>query len=107
MSAYLISRDISGQRPLRVVVDDPPPCLWCGDPVTEPSMDGPLVCALCDMGRRDDADDWMMRKQRRDHFAYVIDHIAATQPEGKYPPFSGPEYFTMFRLNGVPQENPE
>lgn len=33
-----------------VINEDPPPCLWCGTKVHSPSMNGPLMCANCDMG---------------------------------------------------------
>ncbi len=100
MTTYWIRRDISGQPPLRVDHEGPPPCLWCGEPVLSPSMDGPLVCGLCDMGRL--GEHWMNYSARKQHLRYCIDHIIATQPEGRYPKYAGPEWFNLFKLNGVP-----
>jgi hypothetical protein len=54
MTTYFINR--AGKLPLKIVYEGVPPCLWCGDPVSQPSMDGPLVCALCDCGLVSDAE---------------------------------------------------
>lgn len=69
-----------GLKPFVVEYEGVPPCLWCGRPVERPSMDGPLVCACCDMGV-----DWKTKerwtsevwKERHDHRAAEIDRIAA------------------------------
>jgi hypothetical protein len=47
-----------------------PPCLYCGEPVTSPSMDGPLVCGPCDIGRNRDGTRWTeaQAKERHAHF---------------------------------------
>lgn len=48
MPLYFINR--RDLPPLQVAYEGTPPCLWCGEPVVVPSMDGPLVCSLCDCG---------------------------------------------------------
>ncbi len=54
---YFISQGLL--RPaLEVEIEGVPPCLFCGDPVTSPSMDGPLVCGRCDCGRNPDGSRW-------------------------------------------------
>lgn len=57
MSRYFISQGIA-YPPIEVEIDGVPPCLFCGDPVTRPSMDGPLVCGSCDCGRNRDGSQW-------------------------------------------------
>ena len=47
--SYYITRSLLGMPPMRVDYTGTPPCLWCGEPVWSPSMDGPLVCPPCDM----------------------------------------------------------
>lgn len=54
MKTYFIPR--KGKPDLKVSYAGTPPCLWCDAPVAEPSMDGPLVCGLCDSGLIRDAD---------------------------------------------------
>jgi hypothetical protein len=51
-------------NPIHVRIKGIPPCLWCGEPVTDPSMDGPLVCPWCDMGKNRDGTPW----SAKDHF---------------------------------------
>ena len=54
---YFISQGLL--RPaLEVEIEGVPPCLFCGDPVGSPSMDGPLVCGSCDCGRNRDGSCW-------------------------------------------------
>jgi hypothetical protein len=54
---YFISQGLL--RPaLEVEIDGVPPCLFCGESVTSPSMDGPLVCGSCDRGRNRDGSKW-------------------------------------------------
>lgn len=68
---YFISR--LGLEPLEVSYEGVPPCLWCGVPVKHPSMDGPLVCSLCDCGcvrdangiRRWSAEEYLERQAHR------------------------------------------
>ena len=38
------------------------PCMWCGNIVTTSSMDGPGVCALCDIGCKVDETTGEIRK---------------------------------------------
>lgn len=105
---YWISRDILGQPPLRVEHEGPPPCLWCGEPVTNPSMDGPLVCGPCDSnggaftigyadGRVERVGTPRITPAHREHFRYCIDTIVASQPYGHYPLDAGPGWFTEER----------
>lgn len=54
---YLISQGLL-HPPLEVELEAPPPCLYCGEPVLRPSMDGPLVCACCDCGCNHDGTRW-------------------------------------------------
>lgn len=97
---YYIRRDISGQPPLSVEHEGPPPCLYCGEPVTRPSMDGPLVCGPCDMDGgtirtvRDGKVVLLSGTPRisewhRAHFKHCIDSIIAT---GRYPADAGPTW---------------
>lgn len=102
--SYLISRDISGKPPLQLSHEGPPPCLYCGEPVLRPSMDGPLVCGPCDGNGGavtfvDAEGTHIMGTPRitprhREHFRYCVEHIVATQPDGRFPPDAGPEWFT-------------
>lgn len=52
-----------------------PPCFWCGVPVTRPSMDGPLVCPMCDMGKNQDGSKKTTAQYLvgREHFATMIE----------------------------------
>jgi hypothetical protein len=77
MTTYRIAR--FGQDDLVVEIHGIPPCLYCGAPVTEPSMDGPLVCAPCDMGRNADGTRWTdeQDRERHRHFADAIDKLVA------------------------------
>ena len=50
--------------PIEVEIEGPPPCLFCGTPVIEPSMNGPLVCGPCDMGRNPDGSRWTHAQAR-------------------------------------------
>lgn len=56
MKTYYINRMFAS--PIKINIEGVPPCLWCGEPVVSPSMDGPLVCALCDMGMNEDGTKW-------------------------------------------------
>jgi hypothetical protein len=38
------------------------PCMWCGQPVSTPSMDGPGVCPACDTGMKWDSQLGKMRQ---------------------------------------------
>ena len=49
---YLIPNHLVGKMP----------CMWCGVIVTTPSMDGPGVCASCDLGVKYDKELRMFRK---------------------------------------------
>lgn len=79
VNEFFIVRTVSGKSPLRVVVDGAPPCLWCGKPVLEPSMDGPLVCCACDCGYNEDGTKWTAQdyQERRTHFAREIERYVA------------------------------
>lgn len=61
--------------PIAVELNDPPPCLYCDVPVALPSMDGPLVCSCCDMGRNPDGSRWTtdQARERREHARAKID----------------------------------
>ncbi len=52
---------------IEVEIEFPPPCLYCGTPVTLPSMDGPLVCALCDCGCNRDGSKWTEEQYKARH----------------------------------------
>jgi hypothetical protein len=54
---YSISQGLL-RHPLEVEIEGVPPCLFCGEPVTSPSMDGPLVCGACDCGRNRGGSKW-------------------------------------------------
>jgi hypothetical protein len=72
---YLVSQGLL-QPPIEVEIDGPPPCLYCGAPVTAPSMNGPLVCAPCDMGRNPDGSRWTP-DEARDRDAHCRAQVAA------------------------------
>jgi hypothetical protein len=61
--------------PIEVVIDGAPPCLYCGEPVTAPSTDGPLVCCSCDCGCNRDGSRWTAEqaRDRRLHFQRKVD----------------------------------
>jgi len=40
------------------VPEDTPPCMYCRTPVASPSMNGPLVCVNCDLGRIQEGDGY-------------------------------------------------
>lgn len=71
----------TGKPDLIVEYDGDPPCLYCNEPVTSPSMDGPLVCPWCDMGKNKDGTKWTWQenKARHDNFAKRIQEIRANQ----------------------------
>ena len=83
MTTYYISR--FGAPDLAVTYDGIPPCLWCGCGVTHPSMDGPLVCGLCDSGCIVDSDGSVRKwtddeyAERKAHRKRVLDEIVAAQ----------------------------
>jgi hypothetical protein len=61
-----------------------PPCLWCGEPVTDPSMDGPLVCPRCDCGFGSGPDGLMTSaeyKRRQEHFRNAVIAIRKAQTD--------------------------
>lgn len=64
-----------------VEIDGVPPCLYCGEPVERPSMDGPLVCASCDCGRNKDGTSWTSEqaKERYAHFGRMLEEYRAAQ----------------------------
>ena len=53
---YYINR--GERKPLEVEYDGDPPCLFCNEPVTSPSTDGPLICGACDCGMNKDGTTW-------------------------------------------------
>ena len=56
MKTYYISQF---PRPsIEIEIEGVPPCLFCGEPVSRPSMDGPLVCGACDCGSNRDGSKW-------------------------------------------------
>lgn len=61
-------------KPIYVDIDGDPPCLYCGELVSSPSMDGPLVCGACDCGRNRDGTRWSedRARERHAHFARMI-----------------------------------
>ncbi len=65
---YSISQGLL-RPPLEIEIDGVPPCLFCGDPVTRPSMDGPLVCARCDCGNNRDGSKWT-EEQANERYAH-------------------------------------
>lgn len=105
---YTISRDISGQPPLRVVHEGVPPCLYCGEPVIRMSTDGPLVCGPCDCnggavwggdatGVKLIAGTPRITDAHRAHRRHCLEHIIATQPDGRYPPDAGLAWVANWR----------
>jgi glycine/D-amino acid oxidase-like deaminating enzyme len=64
MKTYYISQGLL-KTPLEVEIEEPPPCLFCGEAVTRPSMDGPLVCGSCDCGRNRDGSKWTDEERAR------------------------------------------
>jgi hypothetical protein len=62
-------------RTLEVEIEGVPPCLYCGEPVVEPGMDGPLVCSWCDTGHNRDGSRWTdrQRRERFRHFNHMIE----------------------------------
>lgn len=83
MATYFISRGLF--RPaLQVELDGTPPCLWCGDLVTSPSMDGPLICGACDCGRNKDGSKWTAEQyaERCRHRAAMMAKYAAAAEAG-------------------------
>ncbi len=71
---YLISQGLL-RHPLEVEIDGVPPCLFCGDPVTRPSMDGPLVCGTCDCGNNRDGSKWT-KAQAEERYAHRRSKVA-------------------------------
>lgn len=71
---YLISQGLL-HPPLEVELEPPPPCLYCGEPVLHPSMDGPLVCACCDCGTNRDGTKWTYAQcaERYEHRRAKVD----------------------------------
>jgi len=51
--------------------DGDPPCLFCNEPVTSPSTDGPLICGWCDCGGNRDGTNWTS-EQREERWANRI-----------------------------------
>ena len=66
---YLIHRNeaFTGRKPLKVEYDGDPPCLFCNQPVTSPSTDGPLVCGTCDCGCNNDGRPWTREENKAAH----------------------------------------
>ena len=60
---------------------DEPECLYCGKKNFEPSMDGPLVCGLCDMGINEDGSKWTVAQwaKMNDRFAHRVGEIRRQQ----------------------------
>ena len=89
MTTYWIGMGLFGDQ-VTVEYEGIPPCLWCGEPVKSPSMDGPLVCPLCDMGRNKDGSKWTQGQydEKRAHFVKVVEEAKAAMPkkEGKDEP---------------------
>lgn len=63
------------RHPLEVEIDGVPPCLFCGEPVTSPSMDGPLVCGACDCGRNRGGSKWT-EAQAEERYAHRRSMVA-------------------------------
>lgn len=74
MTIYYISQFPLGP-PIEIEIEAPPPCLFCGDPVMHPSMDGPLVCAACDCGCNRDGSKWT-KDQADDRWAHRRAQVA-------------------------------
>jgi hypothetical protein len=69
---------------LDVTIVGIPKCLWCELPVTSPSMDGPLVCPLCDMGRNLDGTKWTSSQydqKRRNFLRRIAEYKGLANPE--------------------------
>lgn len=64
LKTYYINQGLQ-KPPLEVEIEAPPPCLFCGEPVTSPSMDGPLVCGSCDCGCNRDGSKWTAEESAR------------------------------------------
>jgi hypothetical protein len=61
-----------------------PPCLWCGESVVEPSMDGPLVCGRCDAGFGSGDDGKMTsyeHRYRQEHIRRAVAEIRLAQTD--------------------------
>jgi len=69
------------RKEIEIEIEGIPPCLWCGIPVTDPSMDGPLVCGWCDCGNNRDGSPWTPEqyKVRAIHFRTKIEEYVALQ----------------------------
>jgi hypothetical protein len=87
---YFINQGLL-ERPIEIEIESPPPCLYCGTPVTRPSMDGPLVCGPCDMGRNADGSKWTgeQARERRSYFRTKINEYRAAQVPPR-PPWPAP-----------------
>lgn len=73
---YFIRQGFMGMdAPLKVVLPDPPPCLFCDQPVLSPSTDGPLVCPTCDCGWNADGSAWT-REQSNERHAHFRKKVA-------------------------------
>ena len=75
---YFIAPQGTMQTPIEVDVDGVPPCLFCGEPVTSPSMGGPLVCGACDGERNHDGTRWT-GAQALERYSHRRDKIAKYQ----------------------------
>jgi hypothetical protein len=64
MKTYYISQGLF-KPALEVKIEGSPPCLFCGVLVSDPSMDGPLVCGSCDCGRNPDGSRWTDEERER------------------------------------------
>lgn len=71
------------QPAIEIEIAGVPPCMFCGMPVTLPSMDGPLVCGPCDCGCNPDGTPWtpdqarVRQAHRRARCAEYRDRAAA------------------------------
>jgi hypothetical protein len=63
---YFIAQG-QARPPIEVEIVGVPPCLFCGEPVTSPSMDGPLVCGPCDCGCNRDGSKWTHAQAEERH----------------------------------------
>ena len=79
--AYIIGH---GPFRIKVTIKGVPPCLWCAEPVTELSCDGPLVCCWCDCGSNKDGSKWTDEQymRRREHFQKMVTEYKARSVEG-------------------------
>lgn len=76
---YYINRGLF-HPPIEVEIEGVPPCLFCNEPVTRPSTDGPLVCPTCDMGANKDGTYWTKEQgeEKHKHFqAQILKYVAA------------------------------